>query len=100
MLAEWRKALQSVVPLDPGTLPEWGPTEDEILQARIMEITPSTINKEGNGWFADSIDHGTTASALSSDDEGADLELDSILIDTLEAVDFADVFRQTGDHEF
>ena len=93
---EWRRPLQSVLPSE-SVLPEWGPTKDEILQARILEITTSTVNDffdESDYSHTENIDHFGFESNVSSDHDDEDMGLDSALIDTLEAVDLADAFCQ------
>ncbi|KAF8957681.1 hypothetical protein BDZ97DRAFT_1669429 [Flammula alnicola] len=94
LLVGWHKTLQSVVPGTGDLLPEWGPTEDEIMNARITEVTAHTIERSSDSYFSNNQGDADddSDSVIASDDEV--IEIDSALIDTLEAVDLADAFRQ------
>lgn len=89
LLASWTKSLRSLLPHSDVEIPSWGPTEEEILQAHLLSLTPLTVESvaeqvNGDNFLDDD------ESILSGDDL---LEcIDSTLLDTLEAVDLADAF--------
>ncbi|KAF8054925.1 hypothetical protein FPV67DRAFT_1598916, partial [Lyophyllum atratum] len=88
LCAVWQKHTQSLDFGDISTLPEWGPSPEEIMAARVAQRTASVHQAEE--WDVDPQDS-------IDDEDGLDIieadEADLLLVDTLDAVDIADAFR-------
>lgn len=98
LLATWTRSLRSVLPfVSDDELPSWGPDKEEIMGARVAELTQSTLqtaigrNRDQSAYNDDSDDEGSSFLESESD------YIDSTLLDTLEAVDMADAFRYNAD---
>lgn len=85
LCATWRKSLQSL-----GTrqypVPDWGPSEEELLDARVEQVTAAVIDEEDE-------DDDVAGVEFDEPDEVPDL----ILLEVLESVERADALR--SDHE-
>ncbi|KAF8064953.1 hypothetical protein FPV67DRAFT_1671258 [Lyophyllum atratum] len=94
LCAVWQKHTQSLDFGDVSTLPEWGPSPEEIMAARVAQRTASV--NEAEEWDIDAQD------GIDSED-GLDIieadETDLLLLDTLDAVDLADAFRYISTDE-
>ncbi|GLB34365.1 hypothetical protein LshimejAT787_0112490 [Lyophyllum shimeji] len=89
LCAVWQKHTQSLDFGDVSTLPEWGPSPEEIMAARVAQGTAS-VNEAEEDWDLDQ-------RASLDDEDGLDVveadETDLLLVDTLDTVDLADAFR-------
>ncbi|KAF8078230.1 hypothetical protein FPV67DRAFT_1403470 [Lyophyllum atratum] len=95
LCAAWQKQIQSLDFGDLSTLPEWGPSPEEIVAARVSRHMASVneVGEEGDLNRPDGID----------DEDGLDIieadETDLLLVDALDAVDLADAFRSMSTEE-
>lgn len=87
MCSTWLKSLQSVAAPNADTLPDWGPSAEELLAAAVKDVTASSGRHHGED---------DEEECLSSDD-GEDFELevadedDEGLYETIEAFARADL---------
>lgn len=77
LCATWQSPLRSLKTGD-GALPDWGPTQEELIHASIEQVMPAGIDEEDEDV---------------NDEYEADLDLDSGFLETLDALDMAAAYR-------
>ncbi|RDB27721.1 hypothetical protein Hypma_003286 [Hypsizygus marmoreus] len=92
LCATWQKSVQSLDFGNVDSLPPWGPSSEEILEARIVQGTASVRDSDGDDeWNMES--HDDEDDGCFEDDAE---DSDYILLETLDAVDLADSFRSVS----
>ncbi|RDB25584.1 hypothetical protein Hypma_006945 [Hypsizygus marmoreus] len=89
LCATWQKSVQSLDFGDIESLPPWGPSAEEILEARLSQGMASVRDIEEDEWPP--VSYVEDEDDLLLEEEGDDP--DTVLFDTLDAVDLADAFR-------
>lgn len=89
LCALWQKSVHTLdIAIIDDELPEWGPNPDELLDAKVAEVTAA--------WGDYPIEDDDNDDGNDRNLDGGEDEMDIGLITALEAMDLADAYRGTG----